>query len=370
MSVCYNKTRKKYFICYDLKLPDGTFKTFSIYNKEWTKERGKKYVQMIEQDEIDKDQKTRKLLMHKNNSITVGELFEMYKTEVQLQVAEQTAYAKIIGLEKYFISIVPINMQSDLVFTIKTIEDYKRNIVSKNLTSKRTNDILRFLKEFLMFVSDRDYISYDLARKLCNLLKPISTDKEVKEKLKFWTVEEWNKFYASFDNNDPWRLLFEVEYMAALRIGELIGLQWKDFDRDKKTILIRQSITNSGKARKTKNKSSNATVTLPEQLVQKLVKFKEIDMKAEDNDFIFFANKRTSKTSVRRVLNKHIQMSGVPQISPHGLRHSCASRMINMGISPLIVSKHLRHSSVKETLDTYSHIFPNEIVGIIDKVFK
>ncbi len=64
-------------------------------------------------------------------------------------------------------------------------------------------------------------------------------------------------------------------------------------------------------------------------------------------------------------MNEHIAMSGVIVIPPHGLRHSCASRMINMGLSPLIVSKHLRHSSVKETLDTYSHIFPSETIGVM-----
>ena len=35
-------------------------------------------------------------------------------------------------------------------------------------------------------------------------------------------------------------------------------------------------------------------------------------------------------------------------------------------MSPLIVSKHLRHSSAKETLDAYSHVFPNETAEAID----
>ena len=35
-------------------------------------------------------------------------------------------------------------------------------------------------------------------------------------------------------------------------------------------------------------------------------------------------------------------------------------------MSPLIVSKHLRHSSAKETLDAYSNVFPNETAEAID----
>ena len=90
---------------------------------------------------------------------------------------------------------------------------------------------------------------------------------------------------------------------------------------------------------------------------------------ADDGDLMFFADRGTSRTTVRRVMDAHAEKAGIPHIKFHGLRHSCASRMIHAGCSPLIVSKHLRHSSVKETLDTYSHIFPNETVGLMDKVF-
>lgn len=45
-----------------------------------------------------------------------------------------------------------------------------------------------------------------------------------------------------------------------------------------------------------------------------------------------------------------------------------ASRMINRGCNPLIVSKYLRHSSTQQTLDTYSHLFPNITNGIMDKI--
>lgn len=85
---------------------------------------------------------------------------------------------------------------------------------------------------------------------------------------------------------------------------------------------------------------------------------------------MFFANKRVSQTTIRRIMYEHIKIADVPYIKFHGLRHSCASRIINAGLSPLLVSKHLRHASVKETLDTYySHIFPNETVNMIDNIF-
>ena len=88
-----------------------------------------------------------------------------------------------------------------------------------------------------------------------------------------------------------------------------------------------------------------------------------------DDDYMFFADKRTSRTTIRRVMDEHIKLANVPHIKFHGLRHSCASRMINAGCSVLLVSKHLRHASTQQTLDTYSHLFPNETIGLMDKIF-
>lgn len=52
----------------------------------------------------------------------------------------------------------------------------------------------------------------------------------------------------------------------------------------------------------------------------------------------------------------------------HGLMYLKAARIINSGIKPLIVSNHLQHSSTKQTLNTYSHLFPKITQGITDKL--
>lgn len=372
MSVCYNKLRKKYFICYDYKMPDGSFKTMSIYNKEWTKERGKKFVQAIEQEEIAKDIKKRKLFIHTGPDIIFEELFEMYMTDVNLHFAEQTAYNKRLGIQKYFINEGILHKKLNDVFTVANIERFKARITTSGYQHHCINNIMRYIKDLMTFASEREYITYELCKKLSNLLKPISNKTTYNEnnetKIKFWTNEEWDKFYLSFKEDDYWRLFFEVSYKAGLRIGEAIGLKFSDLNINNNSIFIRRAILLNGEISSPKNKSSIAPVSIPKSLVEKLLKLKEVSC-ATDDDFIFFAWKRVSRSSIRNQLNQHIKLSGVPLITPHGLRHSCASRMINMRLSPLIVSKHLRHASVKETLDTYSHLFPSETEDIIEKIF-
>lgn len=371
MSICIDKKNKRYYISYQLKLPTGEFKTFNIRNKEWTFDLGKKFIKSIEQQEIEKDTTKRKLAFHTGEDITMEELVSLYSKEQAEIRSIGTAYDKRKILEKYLTQLFNLNKLATDILTIPNIEKFRDFVIDSNLRVVSKNNVIRVLREIVNFASEREYISYDLDRKLQTRLKSLSTANEEQnshDKLKFWTNDEWELFISTFDDNDKWKFYFKTTYIAALRIGESIGLKWGDFYPDQCVIYIRRSIENSGLEKMPKNKSSVAPVSLPKELVEELVNFKEKSF-ARDEDYMFFSGHRTSKTTIRRVMNEHIKKSGVPKIGPHGLRHSCASRLINAGVSPLIVSKHLRHASVKETLDTYSHIFPSETEGLMDKIF-
>ncbi|MBQ8131144.1 MAG: tyrosine-type recombinase/integrase, partial [Bacilli bacterium] len=57
------------------------------------------------------------------------------------------------------------------------------------------------------------------------------------------------------------------------------------------------------------------------------------------------------------------KLAEIRHLPLHGFRHSCASLLINTGQPPTTVSNYLGHASVKETLDTYSHMFPNNLIN-------
>lgn len=369
MSICINKERKQYFISYKSKTYDGNLKTYNITNKDWDLSVGKKYMKSIEKQEIAQDQKRRKLHLQKGKTTTFGDVVDMYVSDAYMHLKKQTAYGKEMAMNKYVYNLFDTKKSIDDQINVMSIEKFKRYIVSLDLSQKRVNDIFRFMRELIEFAADRDFISYNYAKKMINLLKPIKSQQEKQDKLKFWTKEEFDKFLNSFEDNDPYKMLFKVAYMGALRIGELLALEWNDVDFDKHTISINKSVDNQGHVTSTKTVSSNNIVSIPNTLNDELKQYM-IDFEASENEPIFFANGRVSKTTVRRKMKKHIEISGVPFINFHGLRHSCASLMINRGCSALIVSKHLRHSSTRETLDTYSHLFPSETVGIIDKIFN
>ena len=64
-------------------------------------------------------------------------------------------------------------------------------------------------------------------------------------------------------------------------------------------------------------------------------------------------------------LNKKVaKNANIRRIALHCFRHSCASLLINTGQPITTVSKYLGHASTKETLDTYAHMFPNNLTDV------
>lgn len=379
MSVHYNKTRKQFYICYKLKIDDNKYKTITITNAEWTKSKGKKYVLFIEEDIIKKDKeerlkelkKTNNKKLNKNDN-SVKSVLKKYFNEIYKVNKWETAYGKQHKITKYFCSFFDKELDKPIinVLTIKSLDDFRTYILDSvlDVSDLTKNKLFSMIREFIDFTADRDYIDYELAMKLKRLLKPLSVTNVPNDKIDYWTNEEWKQFYSSFKNDDPWRILFLTAYVCGLRIGELLALKWNCFNSENGTLTINYSINNHGTLTTPKNSSSIDNVQCSKSLIAELLNLKKY-YNANDEDFIFFSDKRTSKTTIRRIMFIHEKMAKVHHLKFHGLRHSCASRMINAGCSPLMVSKHLRHSSTKETLDTYSHLFPSETIGIIDKLF-
>jgi integrase len=63
-------------------------------------------------------------------------------------------------------------------------------------------------------------------------------------------------------------------------------------------------------------------------------------------------------STVSHAFAKIIQKAGLLHIRLHDLRHTHATVMLKAGVHPKVVSERLGHSSIRITLDTYSHVLP------------
>ena len=77
-----------------------------------------------------------------------------------------------------------------------------------------------------------------------------------------------------------------------------------------------------------------------------------------DADFVFAHPDGTplDPSTVSHIFNKVIRRAGLPHIRLHDLRHTHASLLLQAGTHPKVVQKRLGHSSIRVTLDTYSHV--------------
>ena len=76
----------------------------------------------------------------------------------------------------------------------------------------------------------------------------------------------------------------------------------------------------------------------------------------QNGDRIFYFTKSALEKEIKKAADK----AELPLIRVHDLRHSHASMLVEMGFNPLEISNRLGHESVKTTLDTYSHLYPDK----------
>ena len=194
-------------------------------------------------------------------------------------------------------------------------------------------------------------------------------DLDPKKEVQVWTPDDFARYLAVVDI-PTYRLLFRFLYVSGCRKGEALALSFDDIDLEKGTVRINKSLTRktSGKPyaiTTPKNKFSNRTIEMPQGLLAELLETK----KSNEDLFVFGGSTPIAENTLTRKHNKWCQVSGVPHIRIHDLRHSCASYLISQGISIVAVSKRLGHASISQTLDTYCHMMPSD-ADRIKEIFK
>lgn len=213
-----------------------------------------------------------------------------------------------------------------------------------------------------------------------NILKYIDRFKEInvlKKEMLFFTYDEYLKFIDKVDKFD-YKIFFQVLYFMGLRQGECLALNWKDIDFKKETININKTLTSKIKGESytistPKTKSSYRILPIPKNVLESLLILYNnarqfTDFKKEW--FVFGNSLPLRETTIQVKKNKACKLAGVKQIRIHDFRHSCASLLINKGASIALVSKYLGHSNLSITLDTYTHMFKNELNDIVNILGK
>lgn len=158
------------------------------------------------------------------------------------------------------------------------------------------------------------------------------------------------------------RAMLETMYSAGLRVAELVGLNISDWDRDANVIRVR------GKGRKERIApiGRHASTALNKWLAVRQV---AANASALDQDAVFLNRfgKRLTTRSVGRMLEKYVKTTGVDgKTSPHSLRHTFATHMLDGGADLRSVQELLGHKSLTTT-QIYTHVSTQRMRETYDK---
>lgn len=206
---------------------------------------------------------------------------------------------------------------------------------------------------------------YDLKSNPC--AKAGSMGKSKAEEMDFWTGEEFRKFIDSVMNKRLSYMAFMILYWTGMRLGELLALNPKDVDLEKRTISITKSYQRLGKKdviTPPKTSKSKRVITIPEFLAADIKDYMDSLYDLQEDDRLF----PITKYYLEHEMQRGIKESGVKRIRVHDLRHSHASMLIELGFSPLEIENRLGHEKVETTLNTYAHLYPNKQTKLAERL--
>jgi len=239
------------------------------------------------------------------------------------------------------------------------------------------------VRAYLAFLNDKEYSKATIARKLATLRSfykflvkrneitanpviSVRTPKQEKKLPRFLEYEEVKRLLET-PPMDNWLgardgAILETLYSTGIRVSELVALNMDDVDFLGEVVHIR----GKGKKERIAPISSSAL-----QVIQHYMEYR--NKRAQNNNNfdakVLFVNKhgrRLSTRSVRRKMDKYLKIAGLdPSISPHTLRHSFATHMLNKGADLRSVQELLGHQSLSTT-QIYTHLSTSKIKQIYD----
>jgi integrase/recombinase XerC len=215
------------------------------------------------------------------------------------------------------------------------------------------------LRSFYKFLVKRNQLT-------SNPVVAVRTPKQDKKLPRFLDYEEVKKLLDTPSLNN-WlgsrdRAIMEMLYSTGIRVSELVVLNMDDIDFMGEVVHVR------GKGKKERIAPIGSSAL---QVIQHYMEYR--NKRAQNNvnfdSKVLFVNKfgkQLSTRSVRRKLDKYLKMAGLDSaLSPHTLRHSFATHMLNNGADLRTVQELLGHQS-RSTTQVYTHLMATKLKNVYE----
>ena len=274
-------------------------------------------------------------------------------------------FKKYLEFERNFSKYTITSYENDLrcFYSFLTYEDinevYKINYQSarkymaflhkKNLTKKTISRRISSLRTFFKYLESHNYVEE-------NPFLMITLPKTPQKLPHFFYPKEMEEIFASIDETDGLgirnRLILEMLYGSGLRVAELCTLELGDLNVEKRIMRVK------GKG------SKERLLPMTHQMVDVFKQYlqlgrKELLMISKSDTRKIFLNKNgkpLTERGVRDILNSIIKKtSQITKITPHMLRHTFATHLLNNGADIRSVQELLGHEALSTT-QIYTHV--------------
>lgn len=296
-----------------------------------------------------------------HSSLTYNELLNSWLHSSKLNTKESThaRYAHLINshirpqLGKYQLSMLSTEM-------IEKFMEFQlaegRLDSTGGLSPKTAIDILTIIK------STMEYAGYKDLPVACNLSK-LTIKKKEKEMRVLTQTEQDALINILINDMDLYKFGVLLALYTGIRVGELCALQWEDFNLTKRALKIRKTLqriqdTSKGSYSKTKivitepkSQCSVREIPLPAFVADMAQKFI-----ANPKDYILTGtNRYVEPRTMQNRFKSYVKCSGIDDANFHALRHTFATRCVEVGFEIKSLSEVLGHANVNITLNRYVH---------------
>ena len=248
---------------------------------------------------------------------------------------------------------------NDEKLDFKTIEynDCRKYLVylnSKNDKATSVSRKLSALRSFYKYLANKEVV-------VSNVFALLKSPKKDKKLPRYFEYNELEELFSTPDTSTPLGqrdlLILELLYATGIRVGEAVNIKLKDIDKSKRHILIL-------------GKGNKERIVLYGEYCEDILSLYLNDGRnkliKEPTDYLLLNNNGKSLTErgVRYILDKVIKKTSISKkISPHMIRHSFATHLLNEGCDLVTVQKLLGHESIKAT-QIYTHVSTDRLKDI------
>lgn len=255
-------------------------------------------------------------------------------------------------------------------FLIWLREQKQKN--GKPLSAATQKHYFNFLRIVFSFAEEKGYI-------VKSPMRGIKPPKQPHKDVDYLSPADAQAFLTALQSAPlRWRAIMQIMLYLGLRRGEVCGLQWGDIDFNENTVRVQRNVCYTGAAGVVvgEPKTANSFRTLPapaavmatlkEWKAEQETYFREIANTSKTTlvitptAFVFSADldpySPQFPTHITKKVKQFCKQHDLPDVSPHDLRHTCGSLMLESGVNLKAVQQFLGHEDAETTLKFYAGV--------------